>query len=132
MVICCCSLCLQDCLLLPFVQCCPLFLMGECVRLLSAHMTPRGHIGVHCSFSKHTSVLQSGGSCCNGSPLNAQQPNNSRIWLRGRQANTLQMALLFTCLSSPPPTSFIYWDPRWHFQEPHGNSRPCQGGTTFS
>lgn len=64
-------------------------------------------------------------------PPNAQQPNNSRIWLRGRQANRLQMALLFTCLSSPPPTSFIYWDPQWHFQEPHGNSRPCQRGDNF-
>lgn len=63
MVICCCSLLLQDCLLLPFVPHRPLFLMSECVRLLSARMAPRGRIGVPRSFSKHTNVLQSGGSC---------------------------------------------------------------------
>lgn len=59
---------------------------------------------------------------------NARQPNN-RVWLRGRQANTLANGT-FIYLSSrpppPPPTSFIYWDPQCHFQEPHGNSGPCQ------
>lgn len=45
----------------------------------------------------------------------------------------LQMALLFTCLRvPPPPTSFIYWDPQCHFQEPHGNSGPCQRGGQLS
>ena len=62
MVICCRSLLLQDCLLLPFVSHRPLFLMSECARLLSAHMAPRGRVRVPCSFSKHANVLQSGGS----------------------------------------------------------------------
>lgn len=65
---------------------------------------------------------------------NARQPNN-RVWLRGRQANTLANGT-FIYLSSrpppPPPTSFIYWDPQCHFQEPHGNSGPCQRGGQLS
>ncbi|KAI3359748.1 hypothetical protein L3Q82_014124, partial [Scortum barcoo] len=54
------------------------FLTCECVRLLSAHMAPRGRVGVPRSFSKHANVFQR------------------------RQANTLQMALLFTCLCTAP------------------------------
>ena len=134
----CCSLLRQDCLLLPFVHRRPLFLMGECARPLSAHMAPGGRVGVPCSLCKHANVLQSGGStAAMEAPLhtitNARQPNN-RVWLRGRQANTLQMALLFTCLCVPLPlpTSFIYWDPQCHFQEPHGNSGPCQRGGQLS
>ena len=58
----CCSLLRQDCLPLPFVHSRPLFLMGECAKLLSAHMAPGGRVGVPCSLCKHANVLQSGGS----------------------------------------------------------------------
>lgn len=114
--------------------------MGECAKLLSAHMAPGGRVGVPCSLCKHASVLQSGGSTAAMEappPLhtaNTRQPNN-RVWLRGRQANTLANGT-FIYLSSrpppPPPTSFIYWDPQCHFQEPHGNSGPCQRGGQLS
>lgn len=83
MVICCRSLLLQDCLHLPFVQHRRLFLMSECARPLSAHMAPRGRVGVPCSFSKHANVLRSGGSRCKGaagSPPDAQQPNNGAMF----------------------------------------------------
>lgn len=97
----------------PFVRRRPLFSMGECSRPLSAHMTPGGRIGPRCSSGKHTIVLQKWvvgwGFLLQwlmeaGLPFPHVQPNNSRIWLQGRQANTLQIALLFARRSSPPPS----------------------------
>lgn len=126
----------------PFVQRRPLFSMGECSRPLSAHMTPGGRIGPRRSSGKHTIVLQKwvGGA---GVPLQwlmevgptspHVQPNNSRIWLRGRQANTLQIALLFARRSSPSsqhPSFTGVW--RGISMEPPGNSGPRRRGTTFS
>lgn len=48
--------------------------MGEC-RLLSAHMTPRGRIGVRC-FNRQTYKF----------PPEWGVPNNTRIWLQERQS----------------------------------------------
>lgn len=103
----CCGLLRQDCLPLPFVHRRPLFLMGECAKLLSAHMAPGGRVGVPCSLCKHANVLQSGGSTAamEAPPLhtaNARQPNN-RVWLRGRQANTLANGTFIYLSSRPPP-----------------------------
>lgn len=76
---------------------------------------------------------------CNGSPPPSTPPTlGSPITEFGSEdvkQTRLQMALLFTCLRvplPPPPTSFIYWDPQCHFQEPHGNSGPCQRGGQLS
>lgn len=114
--------------------------MGECAKLLSAHMAPRGRVGVPCSLCKHASVLQSGGSTAamEAPPPSTPPTLGSPITEFGSEdvkQTRLQMALLFTCLRvplPPPPTSFIYWDPQCHFQEPHGNSGPCQRGGQLS
>lgn len=129
--ICCCSLLLKDCLLLPFVQRCLLFWMSECARLLSAHMAPRGRVGVSCSFSKYTSVLRSGGSCCKA----ATGEHGAITWAEFGSEDVKQTHckwhFYLLAIASPPPTSFIYWDLQCHFQEPHGNSRTCQRGDNF-
>lgn len=86
----------------------PSFSMSQCMRLLSAHMAPRGSVGAPYSFSKQTNVLQSGGSCCKkilGAPKSSAAQQQSKIWLKGHQANMLQMALLFTCLHIPSPNN---------------------------
>ena len=133
MVICCCSLPLQDCLLLPFVLHRCLFSVTECVRLLSAHMAHRGRVGVPCSFSKHADVVQSGGSCCKEiPPLNAQKPNNrAEFGSEDVRQTHCKWHFYLLAFTSPPPAAFIYWDPQCHFQPPHGNSRPCQQGDNF-
>lgn len=86
--------------------------MGECAKLLSAHMAPGGRVGVPCSLCKHASVLQSppewGVHGCNGSPPPPSTPPTlgSPITEFGSEdvkQTRLQMALLFTCLRVPLP-----------------------------
>lgn len=111
-----------------------------CEAAVGSHGSRRPRRGALFALQTRQCPPEWGVHGCNGSPppplhtANARQPNN-RVWLRGRQANTLANGT-FIYLSSrpppPPPTSFIYWDPQCHFQEPHGNSGPCQRGGQLS
>lgn len=89
------------------------FLNGwMCEAAVGSHGSRRPRRGALFALQTRQCPPEWGVHGCNGSPplhtANAQQPNNS-VWLRGRQANTLQMALLFTCLRVPlPPPNILH------------------------
>lgn len=65
-------------------------------------------------------------------PPSAQQPNNgAELGSEDVKQTHCKWHFYLLAFTSPPPTTFIYWDPQCHFQEPHGNGRPCQRGDNF-
>lgn len=105
-----------------------------CEAAVGSHGSRRPRRGALFALQTRQCPPEWGVHGCNGSPPPPSTPPTlgSPITEFGSEdvkQTRLQMALLFTCLRvplPPPPTSFIYWDPQCHFQEPHGNSGPCQ------
>lgn len=111
-----------------------------CEAAVGSHGSRRPRRGALFALQTRQRPPEWGVHGCNGSPPPPSTPPTlgSPITEFGSEdvkQTRLQMALLFTCLRvplPPPPTSFIYWDPQCHFQEPHGNSGPCQRGGQLS
>lgn len=107
-----------------------------CVAACQLTWPPETMSGGPCSFSKHADVFQSRGwSFCTellGAPVLSSSITEQNLAQRTSSKHTANGT--FICLSSCPlpPTAFIYWDLQCHFQEPHGNSQPCQWGGQLS
>lgn len=111
------------------------FSMSDCAAAVSSHGSQRQRRGAPfprqtCQCPPEWGVPLQGGTL--SSPHNARRPNKgTEFGSEDVKQTCSKWHFYLLAVTSPPPATFIYWDPQCHFQQPHGNSRTCQQGYNF-